>query len=375
MISRYSLGRRARHARLLLASASLLAALAVACGGGDGEPPATVSPAAAVATSAAAATSATATAATVGPAEIAAPTKQPSAAMTARSDDGTLVVDVPEGAAAAGVLVTITRIAGGALPAELQGVDAVVIAYELGPDDAQFSEPVTLTFRVDPADHGVDLPVGAVPPGLLLTENSDGELERIAGAELNNEDGQLVVRAMVTHLSPAIFVFDNGVALLLVPPRIELAEGGSIDVEVIARDLGTRERISVGDVLTSGRSVWRTTHPFTASFFRIGAVQKAKITCTTPTDGWVLGAYRVVLPSYNEAERPRMALIFGDFAETLGITLAGDGKCDAPAETGGGADGAPAAARAHGGAAGGGAAAGGASAGRGAAGVRSRLRV
>ena len=122
---------------------------------------------------------------------------------------------------------------------------AVVVGYELGPDGAQFSAPVALTFRVDPAEHGLDLPVGAVPLAVLLTENSDGDLEGIEGAEVSYEDGEIVVRGTVRHFTPAILVLANNVAFLLVPSEIELAVGGSRTVEVISRDLSTGETLAL----------------------------------------------------------------------------------------------------------------------------------
>ena len=107
---------------------------------------------------------------------------------TIRSSDGVLTVQIPTGAAAEGVEIEVTRIAEGELPPELQDVDGVVVVgYELGPDGAQFSQPVTLTFRVDPADHGIDLPAGdgkcnaaagsTVPPESTETTGDDEEPE------------------------------------------------------------------------------------------------------------------------------------------------------------------------------------------------------
>ncbi len=57
---------------------------------------------------------------------------------TVRSDDGVLTVEVPKGAAADAVEVTIAAISEGELPAGLQGADAdavVIMGYELGPDE------------------------------------------------------------------------------------------------------------------------------------------------------------------------------------------------------------------------------------------------
>ena len=248
---------------------------------------------------------------------------------TVRSGDGVLTLEIPAGAAAEGIEIEVTRIADGDLPQELQGVDGVVVVgYELGPDGAQFSQPVTLTFRVDPADHGIDLPEGAVPLGLLLTENADGDLESLPG-EVSYEDGELVVRAAMTHFSPAIFVFDDNSAVLLEPREIELAVGGQRDVKVVARDLGTGEPIEFSAAVPR----WTTTAPFTVDAGE--PEEPVTISCTAPTDGWVPDAYSVVIPSSAGTWGSATAFIhvmrevFADFVAPLGIKLAGRGKCDA----------------------------------------------
>ena len=264
---------------------------------------------------------------------------------TVRSGDGVLTVEVPAGAAANGVEIAVTRIAGGELPPELQGADAVavVLGYELGPDGAQFSAPVTLTFRLDPAAHGLDLPVGAVPLALLLTENGDGDLEGIEGAEVSYEDGEIVVRGTVRHFTPAILVLANNVAFLLVPSEIELAVGDSRMVEVISRDLSTGETLALPVSFSRTKDVtgpqWTTAPPFTVGRGRLSA----PISCTAPTDEWVEDAYRVLITAtYTDlgkvwsptlGETVLLRVFFGASTAAQGIRLAGDGKCNASTST------------------------------------------
>jgi hypothetical protein len=262
---------------------------------------------------------------------------------TIKSDDGVLTVQVPEGAAADGVEVTIERLSEEDLPSELQELDAdaaVIVGYELGPDGAEFSEPVVLTFRVSPSDHELDLPDGAVPLGLLLTGDAGGELESIKSTEMSREDGDVVVRAEVAHFSSAIAVFSNNTALLLNPPQAELEVGEEVQAQVSMRDLSTGDDLEgvdfselySGDFI--GLSEWEAVTPFVVVSFNNEA-HSARISCTARTDGWVSDAYQVVVPpGKTTAEVLALAIIggtnlFRQNTELAGIRLAGDGKCNA----------------------------------------------
>lgn len=264
---------------------------------------------------------------------------------TVRSDDGVLTVEVPAGAAADGVEVTITALSEEGLPSELQGADAVVVGYELDPDGAEFSEPVLVTFRVSPSNHELDLPDEAVPLGLLLTQNAAGELESIEGAEVSREDGDVVVRAGLAHFSSAIVVLSDRRALVLRPSEAELEVGERFNAQVSMRDLSTGEDLGVvdfselytGDFI--GLSEWEVVTPFVVESFDSEG-HRAQISCTARTDGWVPGAYQVVIPpGRSAAELVALAIVGGtnlfrqNTGELAGFKLAGDGKCNGDEET------------------------------------------
>lgn len=265
---------------------------------------------------------------------------------TVRSDDGVLTVEVPEGAASDGIEVTITAISEEDLPSELQGVDpdaVVIVGYELGPDGAEFSEPVAVTFRIDPEEIGLELPEGAVPAALLLTENAAGELENAQRGELSREDGDLVARMTTVHFSPAVVVLSTEMAVMLTPPEVELEVGGTFVARVHVRDLSTGDAGRFADVPElSGEfaelSEWAAVAPFQV-LQTDGDERTARISCTTRTDGWVSDAYQVVLPpGRTVAEVVALALVggtnlLGQLTAPTEIRLAGDGKCNGAEET------------------------------------------
>ena len=244
------------------------------------------------------------------------------------SADGVLTVQVPDGAALDGVEVSIAALEDGDLPSELQETDAVVVGYELSPDGAEFSEPLTVTFRLDPGDIGLELSDAAVPLGLLLTQNAAGELESLRGAELSRDGDQIVAQVAVTHFSPAIVVITDELMFELSPAKLELQVGESWHVLV------TENSVSVGE-----EPEWKAISPLTARATQTDHV--GEIRCTAPTDGWVTGAYTalVELGSTDSISGSVVAAVFQelnifDVERALPrITLSGDGKCNAPEET------------------------------------------
>jgi hypothetical protein len=259
---------------------------------------------------------------------------------TVRSADGVLTVEVPEGAASDGVEVTIRELSEEDLPSELRGADpdaVAIVGYELGPDGAEFSEPVVVTFRIDPSEHGIELPDGAVPLGLLLTENSAGELESIEGAEVSREDGSVVVRAGMTHFSPAVLMLSQSYAYVLTPAKLELEEGGQAKkARVVVRQGSSDSPVNRG---AQGRSdlEWSTTPPFEA----VSDHDEAAISCDVPTEGWVSGAYRVEVARVllmNRADFDLQHLLGGLnlFDQNLDLassSVSGDAKCNGSGET------------------------------------------
>jgi hypothetical protein len=265
---------------------------------------------------------------------------------TVTSSDGVLTVQVPAGAAPEGVEVSITVLEEGDLPSEFQEADAdevVIVGYELGPDGAEFAEPVVVTFRVDPGEIGLDLPEGAVPVGVLLTENAAGELESVEG-ELRREDGDVVAQTTVTHFSPAIVVLSGRMALVLNPQRKELEVGAIFRSDVRVRDLSTGEAGSFADIpeMASGdffgEHEWEAMAPF--SIRTVGTPDlEATISCNARTDGWMSDAYGVLVAARRTGAE-LVAALFGfvnlsgqSSTAVLGVRLVGEGKCNAAEET------------------------------------------
>lgn len=102
-----------------------------ACGGGgNGTPDSTSTPA-------------------ITPAVAASPTPEGS---TLTSDDGMLTLLIPDGAVPAGTEVTITHVAAGELPSDLQELIGSGGGYRLEPDGLTFEMPVTATLTIDRAE-------------------------------------------------------------------------------------------------------------------------------------------------------------------------------------------------------------------------------
>ena len=254
---------------------------------------------------------------------------------TVRSDDGVLTVQVPTGAAADGVEVSIRLIEEGDLPAGLRDADqdaVTIVGYELGPDGAEFSEPVTVTFRLDPSEYGLDLPEGAVPPALLLTENAAGELERIECAQVSRADEQLVVRGRVAHFSPVSVVVSAIIVVELQPEAVSIDMGQTAELKVVTMNLDTGARLVFEDTVLreADEAEWTVVAPFSITSSKS---LDAAITCSAPTEGKLEDAYSVVVPP-TESDSPGL-----DPDDILGQQLAasprlaGDGTCVGAAET------------------------------------------
>ena len=260
---------------------------------------------------------------------------------TVRSEDGRLTVQVPEGAAADGVEVTIALIEDGDLPAELRDSDEFgVVGYELSPDGAEFSEPLTVTFRLDPAELGLDLPKGGVPLGLLLTRDAAGEFESLEGAVLSREDGLVVGRGTMSHFSASFIVWSNEHAVALDPDSVDLAAGETVVAKVLAAQKGggliaLTELAGFGD----GESDrWKATAPFSADhpFQDFEDSIRVEIGCSASTNGVVVSAaYRVLVApaqwslGLKDVGLSLMDAGVGIFFGTHPpfIALAGDGIC------------------------------------------------
>ena len=263
---------------------------------------------------------------------------------TVESADGVLTVEVPEGAAAGGVEVTITALSEEDLPSELQNADVVVVAYELGPDGAEFAEPLAVTFRVDPDELGLDLPERGVPLGALLTTNAAGEFERIDGAVLSREDGMVVARGTMAHFTPAFLLVSPSVSASMDPQELSLVVGTVATASVVVLDLSSLQEMRPDQIAYEfSESEWGAAAPFSAT--RTGDA-KASISCSDPTKGKVEDAYRIVVPPEerddDDLDPDKITISVFEGLDLFGqrlaasLKLAGVGTCTGDEETTGG---------------------------------------
>lgn len=249
------------------------------------------------------------------------------------SADDILELLIPEGAAPDDIELHAEPISSGDLPGSLRDTPLIVVGYAIDPAGTILSQPATVTVRLDPNDFDIDLPDGAVPIGLILTEDDEGELAGLEDAVISRDGDAVVATAAVTSLRPAIFVFSNNVALAMGPKQMELVVGESASAGVDIIDLGTGEfagedqlPVKVGDVS------WDATAPFEIGGSTGMFEHSVEVSCSSRTDGWVEDAYRVdVTAGWRGGATPThavelfMALLTGE----IEIRLAGDGKCNA----------------------------------------------
>lgn len=260
-------------------------------------------------------------------------------AETIRSSDGILAVVVPAGAAGDGVQVEVAQIAEADLPPSLRAADSATFGYELSPDGAEFAEPLTLEFRIDPAQLGIDLPEGAVPFGLLLTENAAGELESVADAVLGREDGMVVARGHLSHFSPAYLHISNREVIGLRPQVVDLTVGEAVHVEVAWGTVESGLSHTGGLELDFPTVEWSAIPPF-AIADRLGGMDLItgpdivkSVSCNAPTSGVLEGAFSVHLEPTSEGLEVAIENAFDEFHflgnPTLAqsFDLAGDGSC------------------------------------------------
>lgn len=152
--------------------------------------------------------------------------------VTVTSDDGALTVTVPAGAGPSDV--TITAIEAPAAFADLEGV-SVLAAYELGPDGAEFSEPVTIEFHL-PEIEGDS---GPLPIPMVSTADGAG-FELLGSSVVTVHDSGTVVRGTTTHFSTFVLGIQesrvSGVGLS--PADLGLAIGASGRFEAVSTACG-----------------------------------------------------------------------------------------------------------------------------------------
>jgi hypothetical protein len=247
-------------------------------------------------------------------------------------------VVVPAAAAADGITVEVALIDEKDIPLALQGSNSVVVGYELSPDGAEFSEPLAINFRLDPVELGLDLADGAVPFGLLITENAAGEFEGVANAVFGRDDGMVVARGELVHFTPAFVILSEWFAVALIPDAVDLAVGQTTQVEIA---LGVKGLFGSGLASETGHQLkdigieeieWSAIDPFSATKGSVASRDTGLISCHSPTAGVVTDAFRVTL-GQKLGLVGAVAIIF-DQLDDLGLAglgapveLAGDGTC------------------------------------------------
>jgi hypothetical protein len=338
MIAQCSLLRRAWLVRALAVSASLVAALAVACTGGGGEPAATGSPTA--------------------------------------SDDGAVTLTIPAGALPPGVDASDIRVTT-VLIAEPQPLEApdpeadeqpsrVVAVFELEPDGLRFLRPVTLTFR---------LPRDIVTGPLVALHTSEQGVVPLAITLTDRpESGQIEITTAVEHFSNLLFIValidaDIIAVKLTAPETVMVKETftASVDFERLdgTRTVDVLMRVRTFDVddsyskfnmpyvVTVERVSWRLGGSFRAfnainpdtvsdkpkNYLRVTGDthdEKAVFTCEKAS-GWRIEYLGTAFVEFEAmpvsaptgVELPR----FEPFSYPVGLTPVVSGRCVAPADT------------------------------------------
>jgi hypothetical protein len=190
--------------------------------------------------------------------------------VTITSDDGILEVFVPAGSGPANVTIE---------PIDVVDAEVTGIGYELAPDGATFSEPVTLTFTLPAADW-VD---GAGVP--LLTFASDRE---DVGPPTISRDGDVVtVTADVEHFSEYYLFYNGEASVELSPTSLRVPANGSASIEALAVGFGPNidaRPESVSDVSWSVDSPFVVTPDAGATSTREGHLAAARVSCPDPED-------------------------------------------------------------------------------------------
>jgi hypothetical protein len=194
-----------RLAAGLLAGAVLVLA---ACDGGDGEPDATATP------------------------EL---TATPESTIVT-SDDGKLILTIPNGAMPEGTNVTATAVSLSELPPELQQLSGARDGYRLEPDGLQFSMPVTVTLTLDRSDLP-DEPANGMSAYGMVVSPSGGGREILTGLSTTASltQPEVVIVGQLTHFS-FLGTTRSSLAVELDPAPREQPTGGTFTSAARARN-------------------------------------------------------------------------------------------------------------------------------------------
>lgn len=151
------------------------------------------------------------------------------------SDDGVLTIEAPAGSDGSNVEVTVS-------PLDVTGLFEAgeVLGYELGPDGQTFDEPVTIRFRLDASDLGLE--DGDLPLVSVLSTEDRIDFEPLEIVEVLVADGELLVAALASHFTEMdIIIFPGQVFGVDLPPRFRVR----------------RITLEVGDIIEIG-FFWRS---------------------------------------------------------------------------------------------------------------------
>ena len=121
---------------------------------------------------------------------------------TVTSDDGKLTLEIPPGALAEEIAISITTVPLEELPEELQVLRGAGAGYRLEPDALEFSKPVAVTLELG-RDELEDEPEDGITAYGLVSFTVDGERELLDELRTEASLGEaiVVVRGELTHFS------------------------------------------------------------------------------------------------------------------------------------------------------------------------------
>ena len=239
--------------------------------------------------------------------------------VTVTSDDGILEVFVPAGSGPADVTIEMIE------QIDVPDATVPVVGYELGPDGATYSEPVTLTFSL-PADEWS--PGEGVP---VITFASDAEDVPIA---TTSRDGDIVtVVANVDHFTE-FYVFGTAGVVFLNPPSLAVPVAGEASSNVSFDDQPDLSKLGAESAMWSVSPEFTVLRDatFPAQEGKSGLLAQAFVTCdSSDVDPGLLNVELVVS---NQVEGVGLfdvsRLLFSE--PTSNIVLSGRVECVGPIE-------------------------------------------